>query len=185
MNVCNVFIMYTLGVFFYSRGNSNMKESIKNILKLPAIWFAILALVCNLSHIHIHPALLKSLEMGAYCAMILQLLVFGMFLCSVKVQHINKRLSLVMSFIKFIFSPLIIAFIIFKLLNLEPLVAAILFVELVVPLGVSNVNLSMLYNCKPLDVTYLVFMTSIIFIPFFIIVAYWLHLFSLIAHHLS
>jgi predicted permease len=177
INVANVFVVYTLGVFFYSRGNFSIKESFLNILKLPVIWFAFLALLLNLSSISLHPSLLKSLEMGAYCTMVIQLIIFGMYLCNVKLRALNTRLLLHVSLIKFIITPLLVAWILFGMLALEPMVATLIFLELIVPLAVTNVNLSALYDCKPIDVTSLVFMTSLLFIPFFMLTSYLLHLF--------
>jgi len=175
INVANVFIVYTLGVFFYSRGNFSIQESLKNIFKLPVIWFAFLALLLNLSSITIHPALLKSLEMGAYCTMVIQLIVFGMYLCNVKLRAINKRLLLHVGLIKFVITPLLVGWILFGWLSLEPMVATLIFLELIVPLAVTNVNLSALYDCKPVDVTSLVFFSSLLFIPFFMLLSYLLH----------
>jgi predicted permease len=175
MNVANVFVVYTLGVFFYSRGNFSIKESLLNIVKLPVIWFAFLALILNLSGISIHPSLLKSLEMGAYCTMVIQLIIFGMYLCNVKLRTLNKPLLLHVSIIKFFITPLLVGWILFGLLSLEPMVATLIFLELIVPLAVTNVNLSALYDCKPIDVTSLVFTTSLIFIPFFMLMSYLLH----------
>lgn len=175
INVANVFIVYTLGVFFYSRGNFSIKESLYNIFKLPVIWFALFALVLNLLHVSIHPSLLKSLEMGAYCTMVIQLIIFGMYLCNVKVKSLNKPLLLHVSLIKFILTPLIAGWVLFSFLSLEPMVATLIFLELIVPLAVTNVNLSALYDCKPIDVTALVFFTSALFIPFFVLISYILH----------
>lgn len=177
INVANVFIVYTLGVFFYSRGNFSIKESLYNIFKLPVIWFALFALILNLLHVNIHPSLLKSLEMGAYCTMVVQLIIFGMYLCNVKVKSLNKPLLLHVSLIKFILTPLIAGWVLFSFLSLEPMVATLIFLELIVPLAVTNVNLSALYDCKPIDVTSLVFFTSALFIPFFMLISYVLHTF--------
>ncbi len=182
INVCNIFIVYTLGVFFYSRGNFSIKESLYNIIKLPTIWFASLALCLNLCGIHIHSALLKSLEMGAYCTMVLQLIIFGIYLYNVKLHHINLKLMVHVSIIKFLIAPALVSFILFHILDLKPIVATLIFLELIVPLAVTNVNLSALYHCKPLDVTYLVFITSLIFIPFFMAIAYLLHYFNIIGY---
>lgn len=175
INVSNVFIVYTLGVFFYSRGNFSMKESLRNIFKLPVIWFASLALGLNLSGISLHPSFLKSLEMGAYCTMVIQLIVFGMYLYNVKLKSFNTKLILHVSFIKFIITPLMVGWVLFSFLTLEPIVATLIFLELIVPLAVTNVNLSALYDCKPLDVTALVLVSSLAFIPFFVLVSYLLH----------
>ena len=175
INVANVFIVYTLGVFYYSRGNFSIKESLLNIVKLPVIWFAGLALILNFTHVSIHPAIFKALEMGAYCTMVIQLIIFGMYLCNVSFRHINKKLLLHVSLLKFVLTPIIAALILFVWLPLPYMVAFLVFLELIVPLAVTNVNLSALYDCKPLDVTVLIFFTSLIFIPFFILISYLLH----------
>lgn len=181
INICNVFIVYTLGVFFYSRGNFSIKESLLNIVKLPVIWFACLALVFNLLEVHIHPSIFHSLEMGAYCTMVIQLVIFGMYLSNIQLKAINYKLFAHVSLIKFILTPIIAGGILYQCLSFEPMVATIIFLELIVPLAVTNVNLSALYDCRPLDVTMLVFLTSLVFIPFFIAISNLLHHFTIVS----
>jgi len=169
INVANIFIVYTIGVYFYSRGQFSIKESLFNIIKLPLIWFAILALCLNILQIEIHSSLFKSLEMGAYAAMVLQLMIFGMFLYSVKLKSINLKLLFNVGIIKFILIP-IISILILKNLNLDEFIVGVILLELLVPLAVTNVNLSSLYNCKPVDVTALVFFSSLFFIPYILFI---------------
>ena len=121
------------------------------------------------------------LEMGAYCTMVIQLVIFGMYLYNIKLSSINYKLLLHVSFIKFCITPLIAGWILYGMLTLEPMVATLIFIELIVPLAVTNVNLAALYECKPLDVTVLVFFTSLIFIPFFILVSNLLHHLNIVA----
>ena len=171
INVANVFVVYTIGVYFYSRGQFSIKESILNIVKLPLIWFALLALSLNLLHVEIHKSIFKSLEMGAYAAMVLQLMIFGMFLYSVKLKSLNLKLIFHVGIIKFVIIP-IISIMILKSLNLDEFIVGIIFLELLVPLAVTNVNLSSLYNCKPVDVTALVFFSSLFFIPYILFISH-------------
>lgn len=177
INVANVFVVYTLGVFYYSRGNFTFKESLLNIVKLPVIWFAGLALIFNFLHVSIHPAIFKALEMGAYCTMVIQLIIFGMYLSNISLKSINRKLLLHVSILKFIIAPLLAGYLLFSWMNLPFMIAGLIFLELIVPLAVTNVNLSALYDCKPLDVTALIFFTSLFFIPFFIVISYFLHYF--------
>lgn len=175
INLTNVFVVYTLGVFFYSRGNCSIKQSLLNIVKLPVIWFAALAVLMNILDIKLHPAMQTPLQMGAYCTMVIQLVIFGMYLYNIKLRSINYKLLLHVSVIKFLITPLIAGWILYGLLELDPMLATLVFIELIVPLAVTNVNLAALYECKPLDVTAMVFFTSLIFIPFFILVSNLLH----------
>ncbi len=175
INLTNVFVVYTLGVFFYSRGNCSIKQSLLNIVKLPVIWFATLAVLMNIFDIKLHPAMQTPLQMGAYCTMVIQLVIFGMYLYNIKLRSINYKLLFHVSIIKFIITPLIAGWVLYGVLELEPMLATLIFIELIVPLAVTNVNLAALYECKPLDVTAMVFFTSLIFIPFFILVSNLLH----------
>lgn len=169
INVSNIFLIYTIGVYFYSRGQFSIKESILNIVKLPLIWFALLALILNLFQIQVHPSIFKSLEMGAYAAMVLQLMIFGMFLYSVKLKTLNLKLLFNVGIIKFIIIPTI-AITALNVLNLDTFLVGVIMLELLVPLAVTNVNLASLYNCKPVDVTALVFLTSLFFIPYILFI---------------
>ena len=41
INLVNVFVVYSIGVFYYSRGTFDLKTSLLNILKIPILWAAI------------------------------------------------------------------------------------------------------------------------------------------------
>jgi predicted permease len=179
ISVANTLITYTLGVFFYSAGTSSLKEAFLNIFKLPVIWFATLAMALNFMGIRIHPILFKSLEMGAYCTVVLQLIIFGMYLYNMKLGELNRKLLLHVNLIKFIVMPIITGWLLFFVLPLEPLVASVLFLELIVPLAVTNVNIAALYDCKPIDVASLILFTSLLFIPFLLTVSYLLSYFGI------
>ncbi len=169
INVANVFIVYTIGVYFYSRGQFSIRESLLNIIKLPLIWFAFLAIIFNLFEIKIHSSILDSLKMGAYAAMVIQLMIFGMFLYSVKLKSINLKLTAYVGITKFIFVP-IVSIGILKTLNLDDYMVSLVMLELLVPLAVTNVNLASLYNCKAVDVTALVLLSSAFFIPYILFI---------------
>lgn len=181
LTVANIFVVYSLGVFIYSRGNSSIKESLFNIVKLPVIWFAFLALAFNFLDIKVNSAILRSLEIGAYCSMGMQLLTFGMYIYNMKLKSINYKLLLHVSLLKFLITPLIAGFMLFILFPISPIASGLIFLQIIVPLAVTNINLAALYECKPLDVTVLVFFTSLLFIPFLIAVSYFLQHFNIVS----
>ncbi len=98
-----------------------------------------------------------------------------------KLGELNFKLLLHVHLIKFVIMPIITVWLLFFVLPLEPFVASVLFLELIVPLAVTNVNISALYDCKPVDVASLILFTSLLFIPFLLIVSYALNAFG-IAH---
>ena len=49
-------------------------------------------------------------------------------------------------------------------IELDPMIKGIIFIELMMPLAVANVNLASLYDCSPRVVTALVFLSSVLFL---------------------
>jgi predicted permease len=163
VNLVNVFVVYTIGVFFYSRGSFSTKESLKNILKLPILWAAIIAITLSVYGYKPSPTVLNTLMMGAYASMTMQLFLFGIYLYGTKIKDISFSLiTWVLSF-KFLVLPLI-AFVLLYNIELHKMIKGIIFIELIMPLAVANVNLASLYDCKPRSVTALVFLSSFLFL---------------------
>lgn len=140
VNLVNVFVVYTIGVYFYSRGSFDVKTSLKNIIKLPILWAAIIAITLSSLHYKPNEAVMNMLMMGAYASMTMQLFLFGIYLYGTKVQEINRVLiGWVVSF-KFLILPAI-AFAVLSFLSLDSMIKGIIFIELIMPLAVANVNL--------------------------------------------
>ncbi len=176
INLVNVFVVYTIGVFYYSRGEFSVHDSLLNILKLPVLWAAMVAIALNLVGYVPSPAVDKTLMMGAYASMTMQLVLFGIYLYGIKLKEINLRLTGWVNGTKFILIP-VIAFAVLQYVDMDPIVKGILFLELIVPLAVANVNLASLYNCAPRTVTVEVFTTSVVFLGIALILPSLLHLF--------
>ncbi len=163
INTTSMLFVYTVGVYIYSRGAYSIKKSIKNVFKMPIIWASFLAIIFNIFNLHVNNSFFKTLEMGAYGAIVMQLIIFGIFLREAKIKEVSiKLLSIVMS-LKFVLIP-IIATIILYIFHLEKLPLNSTMLELIVPLAITNVSLASLFDCKPKLVTSLVFISSIIFI---------------------
>jgi len=163
VNLVNVFIVYTIGVFYYSRGTFDTKTSLKNIIKLPILWAAIVAILLGLIGYRPDGVILNTLMMGAYASMTMQLFLFGIYLYGTKIKEISKTLVIWVLTFKFILLPAI-AFLVLINIELEPMIKGIIFIELMMPLAVANVNLASLYDCKPRVVTALVFLSSLLFL---------------------
>ena len=163
INLVNVFIVYTVGVYFYSRGTFDAKTSLKNIVKLPVLWAAAVAIILTTYSYKPSEIVMNTLTMGAYASMTMQLFLFGIYLYGTKIKEISRSLVIwVMSF-KFLILP-IITFVVLYNIELESTIKGIIFLELLMPLAVANVNLASLYDCKPRIVTALVFISSAIFL---------------------
>ena len=171
INIANILFIYIFSVYFFAREQFLLKEAIFAILNIPAIWSTLFALFINYQQIPLNKHISTALEMGAYTSMVIQLLIFGMYLYSVKIKSMPWHLSLHISFIKHILLPVVGIIIVLYFTNLNSFVASILIMELMVPLAVNNVNLAALYNCKPYNVaaTILVSTTLFVFLLYFYI----------------
>ena len=163
VNLVNVFIVYTIGVYFYSRGSYDVKTSLKNILKLPILWAAIIAILLSIFEYKPNSILSNMLMMGAYASMTMQLFLFGIYLYGTKIKEISKTLIIWVLAFKFLLLPTV-AFLVLINLELDSMIKGIIFIELMMPLAVANVNLASLYDCSPKVVTALVFISSFVFL---------------------
>lgn len=163
INLVNVFVVYTIGVFYYSRGEFSVRDSLMNIVKLPVLWAAMIAIALNLIGYRPSESIDKTLMMGAYASMTMQLVLFGIYLYGIKLKEVNLRLTGWVNGTKFLLIPLL-AFGVLQYVDMDPTIKGILFLELIVPLAVANVNLASLYNCSPRTVTVEVFTTSTLFL---------------------
>ncbi len=174
INTVSMLFVYTVGVYIYSRGAYGIKKSLLNVFKMPIVWASFIAIIFNLFNLHVNKSFFKTLEMGAYGAIVMQLIIFGVFLKDTKIKEINiKLLSAVLS-LKFLLIPLI-ATIILYIFHLEKLPLSSIMLEIIVPLAITNISLASIFDCKPKSVTALVFISSIIFIPYSIVVVYLLN----------
>ncbi|MGD9553080.1 MAG: AEC family transporter [Arcobacteraceae bacterium] len=163
LNIANVFFIYLFSVYFFAKDQFSFKQALGSIFKIPAIWFALIALAFNYYQFPIGVHFNRILEMGSYTAIVMQLVIFGIYLSQVKVKTTAWKLSFHITFVKHILLPLVGLGVIF-LSDLNPYVAAILLMELMVPLAVNNVNIAALYNCRPHDVTSAILISSLAFI---------------------
>ncbi|MDC0932601.1 AEC family transporter [Arcobacteraceae bacterium] len=163
INIANIFFIYTIGIYFYAKSSFSIKESIISMLKIPILWFALIALVFNYMEITINTQINLVLQMGAYAAIVVQLIILGVYLSGVRLKNHDYKLSLSVSLVKLIFLPFIgIIFVLSSSLSNE--ISAILIISLFAPLAVTNVNMSALYNCKPQSVAGVIVMSSFLFL---------------------
>jgi len=163
INLVNLFVVYTIGVFYYSRGEFTVRGSLMNILKLPVLWAAMVAILLNLAGYRPSEAVDKTLMMGAYASMTMQLILFGIYLYGTKLKEVNVRLTVWISGTKFIIVPAL-GWVVLANTEMEAAVKGMVFLELIVPLAVANVNLASLYNCAPRTMTVQVFVTTVLFL---------------------
>lgn len=170
INLANVFVVYIFGVYLYSRGSFSIKKSLLNIVKIPIIPASIIAILINVNHVNIIPQINEFLKMGAYAGIVLQLFLLGTFLYGIKLTHIKKSLFITVMSQKFLFIPLATAFIL-SFTDLSLFIQGVIIMEVTVPLAIANINLASLYNCRPQEVTTLIMLSTLMFLPILFILS--------------
>ena len=163
INLANIFFIYSFGIFFFAKGEYSFKEAFKKIVKIPVMWFGILALVLNLKGIHFNADIMKILQMGAFASIVTQLMIFGVYIAEIKIKADDKALvfiTLINKFVVFVF----IGFVLLKMLGVNEKLFWPILLEIATPLAISNVNLAALFNLYPQKVSFLVLVTSAVFL---------------------
>lgn len=163
INLANIFFIYSFGVFFFASGKYSFKDAFKKIVKIPVMWFGILALVLNISGVTFNKDIMKILQMGAFASIVVQLLIFGIYVAEIKTREISFKLGIITVFNKFIIFPAV-SFFVLKLFHLNTLFFKAVMLEILTPLAVTNVNLSALFDLYPRKVAMLVIVTSVLFL---------------------
>ncbi|MCX8083637.1 MAG: transporter [Calditerrivibrio sp.] len=103
----------TIGFFIIAKGSYNIRDSLKRVLKLPAIYAMILGLLFNFNNIPISEDLLNYLDYfkGAYA--ILGMMMIGMSLSGINKITVDKVFIATALIIKFLVYPILILLIIY------------------------------------------------------------------------
>ena len=171
INIANVFVVYIIGVYIYSRGSFSIKDSLFNIVKIPIIPASIVAIFININDIPLSTEVQEFFKMGAYAGIVLQLFLLGTFLYGIRIRELHPKLFIGTISQKFIVVPLATA-VILSFTDLPLFVQGVIFMEMLTPLAVANINLASLYDCKPKDVTSLILLSTLLFIPILFILSY-------------
>ncbi len=178
INIANVFVVYILGVYIYSRGSFSIKKSLLNIIKIPIMPASIIAILVNINGVEIPVQIQEFFKMGAYAGIVLQLFLLGTFLYGIQITSIKKSIFISVMSQKFILIPLA-SIIILSFTELSLFVQGIIIMEMMVPLAVANINLASLYDCKPKVVTTLILLSTLLFIPILFVLSKFISYFYL------
>jgi len=164
INLANVFVVYILGVYIYSRGSFSIKKSLFNIIKIPIVPASLVAILININEIPIASQIQELFKMGAYAGIVLQLFLLGTFLYGIKIIALKRFIFIGVMSQKFIIIPMVTALLL-SFTDLSLSVQGIILMEMMTPLAIANINLASLYDCRPKEVTALIMLSTLIFIP--------------------
>jgi predicted permease len=169
INIANIFFIYTVSLFILAKDHYSPREAIRSIGSIPVIYVAVGAIFWNIEGFAISDEVLQVLQMGAYASIVIQLVIFGLYLSDIDSREFNIKLHLSVNLSKFLTLPLIGVAVIYLIGYEDRFESKVLIMELMMPLAVNSVNMATLYRSDPKSVTSLILSSSILFIALFLL----------------
>ena len=159
----NVIMMYTLGIYVYS--GKGGKESIKEVLRQPVVYAAVLGLVFNFLDVPMPELVMNSLGLVAQLAVPIVLITLGYNLSKIRLDSIPTT---VLASVLRIGVGLGLGLLMANVLGLEGIARSVVIIISAMPAAAQNSILATRYNNEPELVSSVVFLTtaaSLVIIP--------------------
>lgn len=156
-------MLYTIGIFISSMGEMPWREALRRLLRFPAVYAAVLAVVVYSFNIALPAPLLRGIEVAGAGAIPVMLLVLGMQLADLK-KVASLRLALPAIGLRLLIGPLV-GLLVATLLGLSGLGRSTSIIESSMPPAVFTIILATEFELEPAAVTSIV-MVSTLLSPF-------------------
>ncbi|MCQ6274958.1 AEC family transporter [Bacillus sp. V3B] len=172
--VLQMVIVNTVGIYFAARSHFTIKNAVKSVFSLPAIYAALLALLFRSLHLSLPIGIASGVSMIAEAYSPVVLAILGVQMMNVKTEKLDRTTQTTFwtgMGIRLLVSP-IIALISLYLLNIEGILHSVLLVLACMPVAVNAGILAEKFNAAPKIVTKCILWTtllSFIVLPFLIV----------------
>jgi malate permease and related proteins len=159
----NMLALYTVGIYLAS--GKHWKDSLKEVLTVPALYAAIAGLLVNFNHITVPDLVLKPFSVIAMMVVPLVLLVLGCNLATVRLNSIST--TLLVSLIR-IGGGLLLGMLVVNLFHLTGLLRAVVIFDSAMPAAANGAIITTKYQNEAEMVSSVVFFTtlaSLVIIP--------------------
>lgn len=153
-------ILYTIGIFISSMGEMRWQEALRRLLRFPAVYAAIFAVVVYSFDIPLPAPLLRGIEVAGAGAIPVMLLVLGMQLADLKTVA-SLRLALPAIGLRLFIGPLI-GLLVATMLGLSGLGRSTSIIEASMPPAVFTIILATEFELEPTAVTSIVLSATLI-----------------------
>jgi hypothetical protein len=158
--VVSAVMMYTVGVFLASAGTRSAADALKSVLKVPAVWGAVLALVVIAIGRRPPFAVMSSIEMLSAAALPVMMLVLGMQFERARRPE-RPGLVALASALTLVVQPLL-AFGLADIIGLTGAARQASILEASMPAAIVTTILALEYDAAPAFVTSVVFVTTLL-----------------------
>jgi predicted permease len=158
--IISTILVFTLGVFIASMGQASWRESLSRLVRLPAFYAVILAMVVFVLDIQIPNPIMRGVELLSAGAIPTMLVVLGMQIADLKSLD-GVWLAVPASLVRLLVAPLI-AVLVAGLLGLTGLTRATAIIEASMPTAVIATILATEFNVRPGLVTSTVVLSTLL-----------------------
>lgn len=153
-------MLYTIGIFISSMGEMHWRQALRRLLRFPAVYAAVLAIVVYSFNITLPAPLLRGIEVAGAGAIPVMLLVLGMQLADLKTVG-SLRLALPAIGLRLVIGPLI-GLLVATLLGLSGLGRSTSIIESSMPPAVFTIILATEFELEPTAVTSIVMVSTLL-----------------------
>jgi len=158
--VVSAVMMYTVGVFLASAGTRSTADALRSVLKVPAVWGAVFAVVVLLIGRRPPLAAMSSIELLSGAALPVMMLVLGMQFERARRPE-RPGLVALASMLTLVLQPLL-AFALADLIGLTGAARQASILEASMPAAIVTTILALEYDAAPAFVTSVVFVTTLL-----------------------
>lgn len=158
--VVSAVLTHTFAAYFASRGRYSVRRSIGNVLRLPLIYAAALALLVRATGLHLPDFLTRALSLPQAGAIPLMQILLGVQLARIS-QRIDLRFVGVATFVKLV-GGAALAFGLAPLMGLRGLAHDVSVVETSMPTAVTTLALSLEFGTSAEEVGGVVFLSTLL-----------------------
>ncbi|MGE4282285.1 MAG: AEC family transporter [Clostridia bacterium] len=149
--VVQIITVNTIGVYFAARSKFSVKDAVKSVFSLPAIYAAALAIVLRLFNLHLPEGIEKGVAMVAQAYSPIVLVILGAQMANVKNSELEQRTQTAFwagLSVRLLLSPLIAGFVLY-ILGISGTLFSVLLVLASMPVAVNAVILAEKFDASP------------------------------------
>src|SRR5699024_6118155 len=144
-----------------SRSTSSMSRALKNVMKMPTTYAAIIAIGFQLLHVPMSEAVLSTVSMVGDAAIPLMMVMLGMQLGSIVSMRNNWQVIISGVVLKMIAAPLI-AFLFVWAFDVDPLIGAVLIIISAMPTAATTTMYAIEFDTEPDLVSSITFISTVL-----------------------
>lgn len=174
--VLQTLIMCTIGVYFAAKGGSAGQRirvsPLKDVVKVPIIYGAILGIILNLLQVNIGENMMTAVEMVSEATIPTVMIVLGMQLAKIKLTDLDIGNTSLAVIFRLILAPLL-AFLLTLPMPVDEMVKDILIITAAMPSAANTTMYALQFGSKPgfvSSVTLITTLLSIITLPLLLII---------------